>query len=124
MDRDIFNQFLITEPSDSKPLVPDLVPTQKDSCPALHLPPPGSRWQGADVTKARQHREDFKEFSYSKYWTSNTACKNHQEASPQYQWFWTGFHTDACGSASLLTQQRWLLTIKEIFDSFSSILDY
>lgn len=26
MDQDIFNQFLITEASDSKPLVPDLVP--------------------------------------------------------------------------------------------------
>lgn len=39
MDQDIFNQFLITEPSDSKPLVPDLVPAWKDSCPSLQLPP-------------------------------------------------------------------------------------
>ena len=122
MDQDIFNQFLITETSDSKPLVPDLVPACKDSCPALQLPPPGSRRQGAYVTKASQRREDFKEFSYSKYWTLNTACKNQQEASLQYRWFWTGFHADACGSTSLLTQQHWLLTIWKIFDNFSSIL--
>lgn len=33
MDQDIFNQFLITEPSDSKPLVPDSVPAPRT--PAL-----------------------------------------------------------------------------------------
>lgn len=82
MDQDIFHRFLITETSDSKPLVPDLVPAWKESCPALQLPPPGSGRQGADVTKASHSREDFKEFSYSKYWTLNTACKNQQEASP------------------------------------------
>lgn len=76
MDQDIFNQFLITELSDSKPLVPDLVPAREDSCPALQLPSPASRRQGAGVTEASQHREGFKEFSYSKYWTLNTACKN------------------------------------------------
>lgn len=31
-DHDIFNWFLITERSDSKPLVPDLVPAWKGSC--------------------------------------------------------------------------------------------
>lgn len=37
-DLDIFNQFLITEASDSKPLVPDLVPAWTWFLP----PPPGS----------------------------------------------------------------------------------
>lgn len=35
MDQGIFNQFLITEPSDSKPSAPDLAPAWKVTCPAL-----------------------------------------------------------------------------------------
>lgn len=41
MDQDIFNQFLITETSDSKPWVPDLVPAWTWFLP----PPPGSGLQ-------------------------------------------------------------------------------
>lgn len=117
MDLEIFNQFLITEPSDSKPPVPDLVPVSNP--PAL-LSSSSSHSIGRVPMWVRPASagKTSRSFSHSEYWTLNTAGRRWQAVSLCYRWFWTCLLTAAGGSASFWALQCWLLTLREVVDIF------